>query len=113
MTDWNYHRENMETFKQYWEEEVAKHPAFALCYRLQTVNFPASLNIIGSKAFSFCPLLEDLYFNSYTPEKINIANDAFDEHIFNTAIVYVPEGCVDAYRASSSFSKFKHICSIA
>ena len=24
MTDWAYHRENMETFKKYWEEEVAK-----------------------------------------------------------------------------------------
>ena len=86
--------------------------AFANCYRLKSISFPASLMKIDSNAFSFCPLLENLYFNSYTPENINIANDAFDEHVFNTAIVYVPEGCVEAYKASGGFSKFKHICSI-
>jgi hypothetical protein len=86
--------------------------AFEYCYRLKTANFPASLNIIGSKAFRFCPLLEDLHFSSHTPENISIENNAFDEHVFNTAIVYVPKGCVEAYRANRGFSKFKHICSI-
>ncbi len=84
--------------------------AFANCYRLKAISFPASLVKIDSNAFSLCPLIEDLHFNSHTPEKIYIANDAFDEHVFNTAIVYVPKGCVEAYKASSGFSKFKQIC---
>ncbi len=86
--------------------------AFANCYRLQTVNFPASLNIIGSEAFRSCPLLEDLHFNSRSPENISIDKNAFDKHVFKTAIVFVPEGCEDAYRNSKAFAKFQHICSI-
>ena len=86
--------------------------AFIYCYRLQTVNFPASLNIIGSKAFRSCSLLEDLHFNSHAPENISIANDAFDEEVFKTAIVFVPKGCEEAYRNSEGFAKFRHICSI-
>ena len=86
--------------------------AFAYCYRLQTVNFPASLNIIGGEAFRFCSLLEDLHFSSHTPENISIAIDAFDEEVFKTAIVFVPEGYESAYRNSEGFAKFQHICSI-
>ena len=86
--------------------------AFEYCYRLQAVNFPASLNIIGSEAFRFCPLLEDLHFNSRSPENISIENNAFDEHVFKTAIVYVPKGCEEAYRNSKAFAKFQHICSL-
>ena len=86
--------------------------AFTKCYRLQTVCFPESLLKIGSKAFSYCPLLENLYFSTHFPHQIKIESDAFDEDVFKTAIVYVPEGCVDAYKKSANFSKFKHICSI-
>ena len=45
-------------------------------------------------------------------ENISIANDAFDEEVFKTAIVFVPKGCEEAYRNSEGFAKFRHICSI-
>lgn len=86
--------------------------AFAGCYRLQQISFPASLLHIGHNAFSHCHLLEKLYFSSYSPEQIEIANDAFGKDIYDNSIVFVPGGMEEAYKNSKSFAKFKHICSI-
>ncbi len=86
--------------------------AFAQCYRLLSIVFPASLTMIKSDAFKHCSLLENLQFNSYSPEHIHIEDNAFENEVYANAIVFVPKGCEDAYSNSESFVRFQHICPI-
>ena len=67
---------------------------------------------IKSDAFKHCSLLENLQFNSYSPEHIHIEDNAFENEVYANAIVFVPKGCEDAYSNSESFVRFQHICPI-
>ncbi len=51
--------------------------AFEDCSQLQTIFLPASLQRIGSKAFSYCSNLNEIYSDVSTPP-LTMADDAFE-----------------------------------
>ena len=110
--------------------------AFSKNYSLRNIVFPSSLEYIGEHAFDGVPLdsivipqnvtsisggafknnkqLKKVYSRPSIPpatdEWIDISSDLpFDSSVTETAILYIPIGTLDVYRASPIFGKFKHI----
>ena len=78
--------------------------AFEACYGLTSVIIGKSVTSIGSYAFEACPLVKVIDLNP-SPQSIykvftSIADDA---------VLYVPAGCVDAYKAAEGWSAFSDI----
>ena len=82
---------------------------------LEQVTIPSSVTSIGSNAFADCVNLKAIY--TYATEPVNLAkvrtrSDAgsvFDGVDKETCILYVPQGCVEKYRAAEGWNEFKNI----
>lgn len=76
---------------------------FSSAKNLKTVKLPSSTKSITGSAFSFCSNIRFIYSQSTEPPVLNMA---FEEHyqddkpLLTWYTVYVPKGCVDAYKAS-------------
>ena len=77
--------------------------AFADNAQLKTVTLPASLQTIGQDALSGCKQLESVYSESPVPPSTS------GEAAAPQAVLYVPEGSADAYRAATWWRDFKDI----
>ena len=80
--------------------------AFSACQNLTSVDLPASVKSIGRSAFSICLGLTSVYCHWERPLE---CNPMFDETVLANATLYVPDGCVDAYRAVKPWSDFANI----
>jgi hypothetical protein len=75
---------------------------------IRKVVIPANVKSIGDKAFEGCPidtvisLIED-------PRNTPLPFAAFDESVFLYTPLFVPKGCVDAYRRTIYWNKFYDI----
>ncbi len=78
--------------------------AFEDCSALTSINIPQSVTTIGEKAFCGCSALTSVYCNRNTPP--TLAKDNSGQLPFagnaNGRKFYVPENCVDAYKAAWS-----------
>ena len=62
--------------------------------------------MIGDDAFEGCSGLDSVYCHWEQPLE---CDPRFDEMVLTTATLYVPDGCVDAYRAVKPWSEFANI----
>ena len=80
--------------------------AFDDCSSLTSVTIPNSVKSIGSRAFSWCSSLTSITCEGENPP--TVGSDAF--YGVSTSIpVYVPCGCVGAYKAKSGWKDFTNI----
>ena len=62
--------------------------------------------MIGEGAFTYCDALTSVYCHWEQPLE---CDPRFDEMVLTTATLYVPDGCVDAYRGVYPWSEFANI----
>jgi uncharacterized protein YjdB len=84
--------------------------AFQYCSHLTSVSISESVNEIGSGAFSRCPELTNFYCLSKNVP--NTSDNAFYDSNTENATLYVPAGCLDAYKYTYPWIEFKNIVEI-
>ena len=82
--------------------------AFKDCSSLEEISFSNTILSILPLSFSGCTSLSEIHLDKNTPPT-GIYEDSFDEEIYKKAILFVPEGCVEAYRNSDGWNKFVNI----
>ena len=91
----------------YLSEGVAEmgRNTFTGCSSLTEVTLPSTITYIGTDAFSDCPILFTVHVMFKSPLKISAST-------FSTrraATLYVPIGCVDAFKSADYWKDFKSI----
>ena len=81
--------------------------AFDGCSSLTSVTIPNSVTSIGGGAFASCSSLTSITCEATTPPTI-VGTYPFDG-VSKSIPVYVPCGCVEAYKAASAWSDFTNI----
>ena len=82
--------------------------AFENCVNLKKVYLSDALQYIESCAFAGCSSIKQIIVEKSDPPS-GIAEDAFDDDVYNNATLYVPVGTINAYKKSSFWSKFTNI----
>ena len=80
--------------------------AFRYCSFLRSIDIPASVTTIGEGAFSYCDGLTWVYCHWEQPLE---CSPGFEKTVLANATLYVPDGCVDAYRTVKPWSEFANI----
>ena len=80
--------------------------AFSSCSSLTSVTIPNSVTSIGNYAFYNCTSLTSITCEAETPP--TLGSDAFYA-VSKSIPVYVPCGCVEAYKAASGWNDFTNI----
>lgn len=101
--------------------------AFKNCVNMTDVSIPSSVTSIGSNAFAGCSNLTSISIYASTPptlgsEEVNSvsrrtpskesAETVFFGVSLDDCILYVPKGCIDAYRAANGWGQFTNIVEI-
>ena len=79
--------------------------AFYNCENLQTIIIPSTLNYTGMAVFEGCTALTEVYNFMQSPYEI-VKNDFSN---YETATLYVPKGCAEAYRMENHWGTFSNI----
>jgi hypothetical protein len=88
--------------------EVIGRSAFYACTNLNAISLPRSLTIIEDYAFKYCSSLISVTVDINKPLEIN-------ENVFSiqsNAVLYVPKGCIEAYRTAENWKEFGRIIEI-
>ena len=85
--------------------------AFRYCEKLTSITIPESVIFIGYQAFSECFGLQYITCKATTPPALEMMemNDEMFYGIKKNIPLYVPSGCVDAYRADMGWQYFTNI----
>lgn len=99
--------------------EAIQAEAFKDNEKLKTVTIPETIKEIGESAFAGCTNLTDIYCyaenpidltgSSTTRTRGSVASQVFAGVDKDICILWVPEGCVSAYRNASGWGDFKQI----
>lgn len=84
--------------------------AFASCTNLQAITIPNNVNEIGHCAFWNCKNLKSVFVGSNPP---NIDKTTFDLVNKQQCIIFVPQGCLNRYKASEYWKDFENIIEIS
>ena len=87
--------------------EVIEEWAFSETENLEEVIIPSTIKQIYKLAFYSCPKLKAFHCHRVEPPKIS--SDAFFGTNLENCVLYVPVGCVNAYRNAGGWTEFKHI----
>lgn len=79
--------------------------AFTYCLGLESVTLPASLTEIGTDAFVKTPALRTVTVKAQVPP----TGAVFGDSTYTLGTLYVPAGCVKAYKEAEGWSKFANI----
>ena len=82
--------------------------AFIECYSLTTITIPANVRKIGKMAFEDCRSMTSFYCCVENPQEIELGEDVFNR-INASCILYVPQGCAQAYRNDDRWNAFSEI----
>lgn len=72
------------------------------CYSLTSLTIPSGVTSIGTYAFSYCTRLKNLYLLPETPPTLTNTNTF--SSIATDVLIYVPNGCLEAYQTASNWS---------
>ena len=78
--------------------------AFQSCYSLSRITIPAGVTSIGTNAFSSCYGMAEYHFLPTTPPRIT--NKNVFANIQLDCIIYVPQGCLEAYQTATNWSNY-------
>lgn len=81
--------------------------AFKDCTGLKTLSIPAGVKEIKDTAWTGCINLEEIYYAATTP--VSGPTTIFSNSIYSKTKLFVPTGCVDAYKAVTPWSSFENI----
>lgn len=90
--------------------EEIKTGAFYACKSLESITLPASLTKIDEKSewiFNLCTSLKEIHANMSTP--MNIPQSIFDQGTYDSATLYVPQGCKTVYQGTMYWDMFVNI----
>ena len=79
---------------------IIGHRAFCECFSLTSITIPESVTTIGFYAFAWIKNLKSIYCEAVTPPSLD------REIITNDAIIYVPEGSVEAYKTAYGWKSY-------
>ena len=82
--------------------------AFIECYSLSTITIPANVRKIGHMAFEDCQSMTSFYCCVENPQEIELGVNVFNR-INENCILYVPQGCAQAYRDDERWNAFSEI----
>lgn len=74
---------------------------------LKNITFPSSLQYIGTNAFAGCKTLT--YITSNVNSPFAISDNVFDNTVYSSAILFVPNGKSGTYSRTSGWSNFSTI----
>ena len=80
--------------------------AFYDCSSLRKVVFPETMKEIMSSVFAGCSSLRMVEVRAMAPPDLFV--DAFDDRVFETATLVIPEGATEAYMATDAWPLFKY-----
>ena len=86
--------------------KVIEKYAFYDCASLQEVIIPGEVREVLSSVFVGCSSLNRVETLSPTPPDLFV--DAFDDHVFNSATLVLPEGTTDSYMATDAWPLFRY-----
>ena len=78
--------------------------AFYNCYSLASITIPDGVTKIGGSAFSYCYGMAEYHLKPTTPPKLSNTN-AFNS-IPSDCIIYVPQGCLEAYQNATNWATY-------
>lgn len=78
--------------------------AFCYCYSLSSITVPDSVTSIGNSVFSNCYGMAEYHLKPTTPPTLS-NNNAF-QGIPSDCIIYVPAGCLEAYRNATNWATY-------
>ncbi len=81
--------------------------AFWGCFGLTNITIPNSVTSIGKSAFYHCYGLNTIVCDISTP--LTVDSSAFFRVDKSNCVLYVPAGCVDAYKAADVWNEFENI----
>ncbi|MDE6792447.1 MAG: leucine-rich repeat domain-containing protein [Muribaculaceae bacterium] len=83
--------------------------AFAFNYNLETLTIGESVKTVGGEAFNYDSKLMEITCLAEVPPTMEWGRSStFSQVAYDNAILYVPAGCVSAYR-NSDWGKFRNI----
>lgn len=74
------------------------------CYSLATLTIPATITSIAANTFAGCYGIAEYHFRPTTPPTLASTN-AF-ANIQSDCIIYVPQGCLEAYQTATNWSTY-------
>ena len=77
---------------------------FSNCYSLASITIPNGVTSIGIKAFSSCYGMAEYHLLPTTPP--TLANTNAFSSIQSDCIIYVPQGCLEAYKTATNWSNY-------
>lgn len=83
--------------------------AFGGCKKLSSLSIPASVTHIGENVFCDCDNLVSIYVYREQPAEIEGFRLHTDCNLSEHCTLYVPKGCVEAYRSSNWNTYFNNI----
>ncbi len=82
--------------------------AFQGCTGLESITIGSGVATIGAKAFNYCNSLQTVTCLGTVPPLMENSN-CFSSAAYRNAILYVPEGLIEAYSAADYWYKFEKI----
>lgn len=99
-----------------WDVTTIAARAFMGKRGITELTIPHSIRSIGENAFFDCVNVKTIHSRSREPIVLGTAktraeggSSVFDGIDKETCVLYVPEGCVDAYRTAAGWNEFKNI----
>ena len=78
--------------------------AFNSCYSLANITIPGSVTSIGRSAFFSCCGMAEYHLRPTTPP--TLADTGGFAHIPADCIIYVPQGCLEAYQTATNWATY-------
>ncbi len=87
-----------------------KHDAFIHCFSLSDLTLPSTLERVETRAFGTCRNLSTISCHATKPPQLD--PDLISFIVYRNAVVFIPVGSLDAYRADPGWKHFKNITEI-